>query len=181
MSVSLDDIGARITEGAPLTDEDARALSSTYDIVSLGMMADEVRRRRHGRQTTFLRVAEVPVDAPTTDATSWPAAASEIRLVGRFPGLEQAQALVASLAARTGTTVSGFSLGDIAQAADGDPARVEQWLRALGAAGLATIAEAPVDLLSDADRDGPCGRGRRRARRARYRRCARIGRRARHD
>ena len=58
MSVSLDDIGARITDGAPLTGEDARALSSTYDIVSLGMMADEVRRRRHGRQTTFLVASE---------------------------------------------------------------------------------------------------------------------------
>ncbi len=149
MSVSLDDIGARITDGAQLTGEDAQALSSTYDIVSLGMMADEVRRRRHGRQTTFLRVAEVPVDAPMTDITSWPAAASEIRLVGRVADLEQARALVASLASRTGGTVSGFSLGDIALACDGDASRVEQWLRTLGAAGLATIAEAPIDLLSD--------------------------------
>ena len=150
MTVSLEDIGARITDGAQLTGEDRRALSSTYDIVSLGMMADEVRRRRHGRQTTFLRVAEVPIDAAMTDGTSWPAAASEIRLVGRFPGLERALSLVARLVTRTGTTVSGFSLADIAQAADGDAARVEEWLRTLGAAGLATIAEAPVDLLSDA-------------------------------
>ena len=149
MSVSLDDIGARITEGVPLTSEDAQALSSAYDIVSLGMMADEVRRRRYGRQTTFLRVASVPVDASVTADTSVPPAASEIRLLGRFPGLDQAQALVSGLAARTGTVVSGFSLADIAQAADDDPTLVEQWLRTLGSAGLASVSEAPVDLFSD--------------------------------
>ena len=149
MSVSLDDIGARITDGVPLTGEDALALSLAYDIVSLGMMADEVRRRRHGRQTTFLRVAAVPADAAVSEDSTWPTAASEIRLVGPFPGLEQAQTLVSSLAARTGTVVSGFSLADIAHAAGGDPVLVEQWLRTLGTVGLATVSEAPVDLLAD--------------------------------
>ena len=55
----LDDIAARITEGQALTDADAEALASTYDIVSLGMIADDLRRARHGTRTTFLRVAHV--------------------------------------------------------------------------------------------------------------------------
>jgi aminodeoxyfutalosine synthase len=149
MTVSLDDIGARISDGLPLTGEDARALASSYDIVSLGMMADEVRRRRHGRQITFLRVAEVSADSSIAAETAWPPAASEIRLVGRFPGLEQAKAIVASIAGRTGAAVSGFSLADIAQAADSAPSVVEEWLRTLGAAGLASVAEAPVDVCRD--------------------------------
>ena len=40
-TAGLDDIAAKVAEGHALTDADAEALASTYDIVSLGMVADD--------------------------------------------------------------------------------------------------------------------------------------------
>ena len=44
----------------PVTDTDLTALAASHDIINLGMLADAVRRERHGVRTTFLRVADVP-------------------------------------------------------------------------------------------------------------------------
>ena len=144
----LDDIAARITEGHALTDADAEALASTYDIVSLGMIADDLRRARHGTRTTFLRVAHVAGVDGREQSSGRPPSARELRLATLFSDIDEARAAVRRAAEMAGPVpVSGFSLADIEQAAAGDVARVRLWLDTLRDAGLATIDEAPVDLL----------------------------------
>ena len=61
----------------PASAPDLHALAATHDIISLGMLADEVRRRLHGTRTTFVRVADLPaaLDAPVIIAP----AAGEVR------------------------------------------------------------------------------------------------------
>jgi hypothetical protein len=36
------------------------SLASSHDIISIGMLADDLRRQRHGARTTFVRVATTP-------------------------------------------------------------------------------------------------------------------------
>ena len=81
MSIAgLDDIAAKVIEGHALTDADAEALASTYNIVSLGMVADDARKIRHATRTTFLRVAHVPATpAPDQQASSPRSAARAAR------------------------------------------------------------------------------------------------------
>ena len=38
------------------------SLATSHDIISIGMLADDLRRERHGAQTTFVRVASTPAD-----------------------------------------------------------------------------------------------------------------------
>jgi hypothetical protein len=150
MSIAgLDDIAAKVIEGHALTDADAEALASTYDIVSLGMVADDARRARHATRTTFLRVAHVPATpAPDQQAAS-PRSAREVRVDAPFVDIDEASAAVREAVAAAGPVlVSGFSLADLEQAADGDVARVGRWMNALREAGLALIDEAPIDVLS---------------------------------
>ena len=59
---ALSDLPSRLADGQRLTDDDIAALVATRDIISIGMMADEARRRRHGTRTTFVRVATVSAD-----------------------------------------------------------------------------------------------------------------------
>ena len=59
MAVSLDDLAAKVETGEPLSDADVEALGGTRDIIALGMMASTVRRKIHGSDVTFLRVADV--------------------------------------------------------------------------------------------------------------------------
>src|SRR5215203_1037987 len=146
--VVLDDIAEKVAEGLPLTDADAEALASTYDIVSLGMIADDVRRARHGTRTTFLRVAHSPGDTGDVSGGVVPPSAREVRIGVAFGGIDAARVVVRRASAAAGALgVSGFSLADIEQAADGDPARVREWVDDLREAGLHLIDEAPIDRL----------------------------------
>ena len=52
----------RINRGDRLTPEEILELATTPDILSLGMLADTLRRRLHDTRVTFLRVAEFAFD-----------------------------------------------------------------------------------------------------------------------
>ena len=146
--VVLDDIAEKVAEGLPLTDADAEALASTYDIVSLGMIADDVRRVRHGTRTTFLRVAHSPRDTGDDSGGLVPPSDREVRIGVAFAGIDAARVVVRRASAAAGAFgVSGFSLADIEQAADGDLARVREWVDDLREAGLHLIDQAPIDRL----------------------------------
>jgi hypothetical protein len=148
-TAGLDDIAAKVAEGHVLTDTDAEALASTYDIVSLGMVADDARKARHATRTTFLRVAHVVVTATPDQEASSLQSARELRVDAPFVDIENARAAVRGAVATAGPVlVSGFSLADLEQAADGDVARVRTWMDDLRDAGLAFIDEAPIDALS---------------------------------
>ena len=79
-STSLDALTERVTAGERLSADEVRDLATTPDILSLGMLADALRRRVHPARVTFLRVAECAVDAPAVDAAL--TKAREIRITG---------------------------------------------------------------------------------------------------
>jgi aminodeoxyfutalosine synthase len=145
------DLTSRLADGQRLSDEEIAELAKTNDIISLGMVADETRRRRHGTRTTFVRVSDVPVDSAS--AASWLPATGEIRLVGRPASREGAVDRVRDVASRAhGTPVSGFSLADLEQMAARDGSTLRAILEELRAAGLELVADAHFDLLQDSRR-----------------------------
>jgi aminodeoxyfutalosine synthase len=131
-----------------VTDLDLTALASSQDIISLGVAADEERRRRHGATTTFVRVADVTA-APGA-VIDVPAGAGEIRIVGTPASGAAAVARVAEVAARAaGRPVSGFLLSDLEGLSAKEQTPLRGLLEALKAAGLDLVAEARFDLLRD--------------------------------
>lgn len=114
---------------------------ATADLLSLGMLADEVRRARVGDTVTFVRVAEA--------ASAAGAAGAEVRIASlpatmpeAIAAIEQAKVLAA------GSAVTGFSLADVVERGWGDLVDV---LGQLKRAGLGAIVEAPLDRLADPD------------------------------
>lgn len=63
MAASLDDLTAKIDAGERLSDQDIAALGSSRDIITLGMLASTVRRKLHGNEVTYVRVADLKLDA----------------------------------------------------------------------------------------------------------------------
>jgi hypothetical protein len=130
--------------------QDIASLAATHDIIHLGTMADEVRRRIHGLHTTFVRVVDVPADGAVLPV---PQAAGEIRIVGK-PSTRQAAVdrVRAVKAEARGIPLSGFSLSDLEHLAASEGQTLRALLEELCAAGLELIAEAPIDHLQDARR-----------------------------
>lgn len=97
------------------------------DVLSLGMLADEVRRSRFGDSVTYSRDAETRLsELPQTIA-------------------EAAAMLRTARAAQSGELV-GFSLAEVIDRNWGSAVDV---LKQLKAAGLDALAEAPIDRLAD--------------------------------
>lgn len=132
----------------PVSEAELSTLAASYDIISLGMLADEARRRRHGGRTTFVRVADVSAEPGA--AVSVAPAAGEVRIVGtpatRAAAVERTKEVVA---AANGIPVSGFSLADLEGLAGREGVTLRAVLEELRAAGLDLVAEAPFDLLQD--------------------------------
>jgi hypothetical protein len=142
---SIEPLLERLLSGAQLDSDEREALAASKDLLSLGMAADELRRRRHGNRITFVRVAMVPIER-ASDAT-WEAGAGEIRLTGVPAGLGEALVAVGAVRARAAEVpVTGFSLADIVADAGSDAAAGD-WCRQLASAGLSGLAEAPLDRL----------------------------------
>lgn len=130
-----------------ISEQEAREILDSRDLIAIGVRADEVRRKLHGTKTTFVRVFEIHVDAP---ASSLPAATSagEFRMVGRPASVDAAVAAVrAAVRLANGVPVTGYSLVDLL-ALEGVPSLADA-CRALRDAGLEAVAEAPLDLLPD--------------------------------
>ena len=135
-------------KGEAISEADATAILASDDLIAVGMMGDDVRRRLHGARTTFVRVFEVHVDAPPSSA---PAGfqPGEVRIVGWPASVDAALAAVsaAAVVARE-TPVSGFSLHDIAALATA--ARPLQDICAeLRGAGLSLVSEVALDRSDD--------------------------------
>ena len=134
-----------------LTDAELTTLASTHDIISLGALADDLRRQRHGTNTTFVRVRDVAADVGTPVVR--PAAAGELRIVGVAASRAAAVERVMEVAAAAdGAAVSAFSLADLEQLAARESVTLRALLEELRAAGLELVAEAPVDRLQNARR-----------------------------
>ena len=142
---SIEPLVQRLLDGATLDSAERQAVADSKDLLTLGMAADELRRRRHGDRITFVRVAMVPLVA-AADAT-WESGAGEVRLTGAPADLGQAVSAVQAVRGRAGSlAVTGFSLADLVTAAGSEDAAAG-WCRHLAEAGLTSVAEAPLDLL----------------------------------
>jgi hypothetical protein len=146
MTEATSEIEARIHAGERLDEATLRHLA-TIDVLTLGMLADEARKRRHAGEATFVRVFETDVTQGWT-STAVPDGASEVRLRGLPATLDEAAAAVAAARAAAGSrVVSGFSLADITERSSGGWGAVSAILARLRAAGLDAVAEAPIDRL----------------------------------
>lgn len=140
---------ARMSAGEGLSDRDLDVLAASTDILTLGMFADEARRKRHGADTTFVRVHDVDLAAAVSGAIAVPPAAQEVRVRGGWASLsDTTAALCRIVAAAVHTPVSAFSLADLEQAADAGELTLADILQAIRHAGVSLIAEAPIDVLA---------------------------------
>jgi aminodeoxyfutalosine synthase len=121
----------------------------TENILTLGMRADEARRRSGSPRVYYQRVHVLGI-ADVRDGLMNPEPASEVRLMDTPASFEDALNAVRAIKEAAGARpVSAFSLAEIA-------ARMrEGWgdwrttLTKLSAAGVMDFAETPVDLLDD--------------------------------
>jgi aminodeoxyfutalosine synthase len=142
---ALEMLAERVSAGHAVTQDEARILTESRDLIAVGMMADDVRRRLHGVQTTFVRVFEVHVDSPPTSFPS-SLSAGEIRIVGQPRSVDQAVSIVTTLRALAGDTpLTGFSIESLSRL--GVPLR--DISRQLKGAGLESIAEVSLDAVTD--------------------------------
>ena len=137
-------IAERARAGEALTAAEIDELGSA-DILSLGMLADEVRRARVGETVTYSRVVELASGAKGASGAS----GAEVRIAQLPASLEDTEGLIAEARMLAGPQLlTGFSLAEILDRHWGKPVDV---LKRLKRAGLDAIAEAPVDRLQDAE------------------------------
>ncbi len=151
MTRRLEDLVARLAAGEALAGADAAELAATTDILTLGMLADEARRRRHGAETTYVRVADVSLPIGG-EAPGIPPAAGEVRVsadAAAFASLMPALRDVVTAAGKV--PVSAFSLAGLQSHARASGTRLLDLLREVRHAGVTSIAEAPIDVLDDAE------------------------------
>jgi aminodeoxyfutalosine synthase len=143
-------VEARVAAGERLADGEVALLAGAPDLLALGMLADETRRRRVGTTTSFSRVCVVPI-ARILDGVTVPAAATEVRLEGTPASLADAVRAVQVLRRAAGPrTVSACSLAALVDASAQGWGTLDAILAALRDAGLDAVAEVPVDRLADA-------------------------------
>lgn len=144
----FDEVGDKLQAGLSLAESEITALSQTRDLVRLGALADERRRRLRGDRATFVRVADVPATEVVGEAI--PRHAGEFRL-GRCPATPTLVLESTRQAVRTAgdVPVSGFALDELVDLCGGDAARFADLVAALRTEGLAYIAEARVERTED--------------------------------
>ena len=146
ISSTFDLLMERVGAGERLEADDLAHLSASADILQLGMLADTVRRRLHGAQVTYVRVAVCPFDKSFTDAV--PLAAREVRVTGSPESLDIALTAVEAARAVAGDrAVSAFSWLDVERLA-ASPC-VSEVVERLRRAGLDSLAEIPLDRIAD--------------------------------
>lgn len=148
MSGIQGDLTAKVAAGEPLSSGDRDMLVATSDLLALGMLADEARRRRHGNRVTFVRVARVPCRSPQEEPSKLPEAAGEIRIDGPIENLPQAAARIRKVIGRAdGRPVSAFTLRELDRCSSEAGIPVRDLFVQLREAGLELIAEVEFDRL----------------------------------
>jgi aminodeoxyfutalosine synthase len=130
-----------------ISEFEVQELLDSKNLITIGMKADEVRRRLHGARTTFIRVFEIHVEAPVTTLAPR-TSAGEFRIVGKPASLDGALDAVRRAKALAGAVpLTGFSLSDLS--ALKGAASLPDTCRQLRNAGLDGVAETPLDALDD--------------------------------
>jgi len=152
---TLQTLADRVSHGGVLQVEDAAVIVASHDLIAIGMMADDVGRRMHGAEVTFLRVFEMHVDAvPTTLPPN--VSAGEFRIIGRPASVGVASAAVSAARGIAGDApLTGFSLADLMLLETASPGA----LKSLRQSGLDGVADAPIDRLDAPAAAVECARG----------------------
>jgi aminodeoxyfutalosine synthase len=145
-SISRDALMERVSAGERLPADDIQDLAATPDILSIGMLADVLRRRLHNTRTTFLRVAECALDAPALEPAL--VKAQEIRIIGSPAQLADALRAIEVIKSKGDRTVSAFTWADVERMASGGT--IGDVLKQLRSAGLDSLSVLPLDGQADA-------------------------------
>src|SRR4051812_727311 len=139
------DVGEDPARMEMISEFEVQELLDGKNLITIGMKADEVRRRLHGARTIFIRVFEIHIEAPA--ATLPPrTSAGEFRIVGKPASLDLSLDVVRRAKALAGAVpLTGFSLSDLSALKGSLPDTCRQFR----AAGLDGIAETPLDELED--------------------------------
>lgn len=146
MTSRFDAVAEKLGLGDRLSADDVGVLWAAHDLVSLGMLADEARRRRHQNVATFVRVADVEVERAA--AAVIPPGAGEVRVLGAPAAIRAALDDLGRLVERAaGVPVTVGALERLeAELSRTELAALVQELAARGVAGL---AQAAVDELRE--------------------------------
>jgi aminodeoxyfutalosine synthase len=148
-ATGFDERLARVEAGDALTADEIRQLGASPDIVSLGMLADTLRRRMRGTTATYLRVATCALEGSFSEAV--PPAARELCITGEPETAAAAIDAVRSARAVAGArTVSALAWADIERLGPAYDGGIAALLSALREAGLDSLRELPLDTLADA-------------------------------
>jgi hypothetical protein len=120
------------------------------DILTLGMQADDLRRRLFGTTVTYSRVQVIASAAqPLPDISD---AAAEVRVLELPQTVAEAVAAVDTLRRKAADRLlSAFSFSALAARAQQDWPSMADLLATLHAAGADDLAELPVDQIDDLD------------------------------
>jgi aminodeoxyfutalosine synthase len=144
-------LAAALANGADVPEARLSALASTTDILTLAMAADELRRETHGASVTYVRVADVALPA-AGGVVGLFAAAREVRVALPAERLDEMQDALAGVVTAAGAVpVSACSLADLESVALTRGRELGSMCASLRAAGVAAVAEAPIDLLANPD------------------------------
>lgn len=146
--IDADPLVERLVSGGRLSASEAAALLGERNLLTLGMLADEVRARRHGTSVTFVRVAQVPGDREPPSRI--PESAGEVRILGAPATRERAIEIVKAVRAAAGAVpVTGFALDELEALAGPHRGALADLVAQLKDAGLELIASARLDTLRD--------------------------------
>jgi aminodeoxyfutalosine synthase len=138
----LDAVAAKVNAGEPLSDVDIQALETGRDIISLGMLADTVRRNLHGTTATYVRVFDLAVS--DIKSAVIPQTAGEVRIFETPTTLDAAVTVVTDAREAAGAVpLSAFCLFELTKLSEPLPVV----LAALKNAGLDMLTQAPLDRL----------------------------------
>jgi aminodeoxyfutalosine synthase len=146
---TLASLAERVSRGDEIAERDVTVILESHDLLTIGGMADDVRRRMHGTTTTFLRVFEVHVDAPCSSLPAG-AAPGELRIVGRPDSVDTLlSAATAAVSAAGRVPVTASSLADLIALAASAGLPLETLAVRLRETGVAGVSELPIDLVEE--------------------------------
>jgi aminodeoxyfutalosine synthase len=135
----------------PLTRDEAALVAASPNLVSVGVLGEAARKAVRGNRVTFARVAVVNGPVPAMGRGE----ATEVRLTGHPVSFDEARARVEEAREMAaGATLTGFSTADMLEIVKHDHLSLAELARTLAAAGLAAVAETPIDRLGDAEHVG---------------------------
>jgi aminodeoxyfutalosine synthase len=148
---TLWDLEPKAASGEPFTRAEAERVAACVDLVSVGVLGESARHKRHDRRVTFAQVCAISATLPPDVGE-----AGDVRLMGRPASADDAiarvrdAAVLAKAVLAKDVPLTGFSLADLLELVGHDHLALADVARTLKRAGLEAVAEAPIDRLDDA-------------------------------